>query len=79
VSPASLRPTVPVNGEQLLSLKEAATQFPLSERQLRHLARRGRLAATKVGRDWVTTAAAVTAYLADAELRSRDPHKYKRG
>ena len=67
-----------MDGEPLLSLKEAAAQFPLSERQLRHLAQHGRLAATKVGRDWVTTATAVAAYLADAELRTRDPHKYKR-
>ena len=64
--------------ERLLSLKEAASRFPISERQLRHLARAGRLPATKVGRDWVTTAEAVAAYLANAELRSRDPHKYKR-
>ena len=55
VSPASLRLTVPVNVERLISLKEAADRFPLSYSQLRRLARTGRLAATKLGRDWFTT------------------------
>lgn len=65
--------------EQLISLAEAARRYPISARQLRFLARAGRLTATKVGRDWVTTPEAVAAYLADAASRSRDPHKYKRG
>jgi excisionase family DNA binding protein len=79
VSLASLRRRVPVNVERLISLKEAADRFPLSYSQLRRLARTGRLAATKLGRDWFTTPEDVAAYLANAELRSRDPHKYKRG
>jgi excisionase family DNA binding protein len=68
-----------VETDGLISLKEAASHFPISERQLRYLARAGRLPARKVGRDWLTTSEAVAAYLANAELRSRDPHKYKRG
>ena len=65
--------------ESLISLKEAAARFELSYSHLRWLARSGRLAARKLGRDWFTTAEAVAAYLADTELRSKDPHKHKRG
>ena len=65
--------------ERLISIKEAAAQFPISDAQLRLLARRGRLKATKMGRDWFTTAEAVAQYLANPQLRSKDPHKNKRG
>lgn len=64
--------------ERLISLKEAADQFPISYSQLRRLARTGRLAARRLGRDWFTTPDDVAAYLANAELRRNDPHKYKR-
>ena len=67
-----------LDDERLISLKEAAARFPISHSQLKLLAKQGRLAAKKLGRDWFTTAEAVAAYLANAELRSRDPHKYKR-
>jgi excisionase family DNA binding protein len=68
-----------VEAEQLISIKEAAARFSISETQLRLLARRGRLQATKLGRDWFTTPEAVTAYLTNTALRSKDPHKNKRG
>jgi excisionase family DNA binding protein len=71
--------TALLDAERLISLKEAAARFPISQSQLQLLARTGRLDAQKVGRDWLTTATAVAAYLANPELRSRDPHKYKRG
>jgi excisionase family DNA binding protein len=64
-----------VDSERLLSLKEAAAQFGLSPSHLRLLARTGRLAAVRMGRDWFTTPTAVAAYLANPELRSRNPHK----
>ena len=64
--------------ERLITLKAAADQFGLSYSHLRLLARTGRLAARKLGREWVTTPEAVAAYLANPELRSKDPHKYKR-
>jgi excisionase family DNA binding protein len=57
--------------EPLISLKEAAARFGLSHSHLRLLARSGRLQATRMGRDWFTTAAAVTAYLDDPSLRQR--------
>ena len=59
----------------LLSLKEAAARFGLSRSHLQLLARTGRLEAVRLGRDWFTTDAAVRAYLDNAELRSRNPHK----
>ena len=64
--------------ESLISLKEAAARYPLSQSHLQLLARTGRLQPRRLGRDWFTTAAAVERYLADAELRSKDPHKRKR-
>jgi excisionase family DNA binding protein len=67
-----------LEAEQLISVKEAAARFNISDAHLRLLARRGRLKATKLGRDWFTTPEAVAAYLANVELRSKDPHKNKR-
>lgn len=65
-------------GDDPLSLREAAALSGLSASHLRLLARTGRLEARKVGRDWLTTRAAVAAYVADERLRARDPHKRKR-
>jgi excisionase family DNA binding protein len=62
-----------------ISLSEAAAIFGISHPQLRLLARTGKLTAFKIGKTWVTTPEAVAAYLANPALRSRDPHKYKRG
>jgi len=67
-----------LEAEQLISLTEAAARFNISPAHLNLLARRGRLQAIKVGRNWCTTEEAVAAYLADTELRSKDPHKNKR-
>jgi predicted transcriptional regulator of viral defense system len=68
-----------LDDERLISLSEAAAVFGLSPSQLRLVAQRGRLRATKVGRNWITTPKAVADYMADEELRSKDPYKYKRG
>jgi excisionase family DNA binding protein len=68
-----------VDGERLLSLKEAAARSGLSQSHLQLLARTGRLRAVRLGRDWFTTEEAVAAYLNDPQLRSRDPYKHKRG
>jgi excisionase family DNA binding protein len=59
-------------------LREAAAVSGLSASHLRLLARTGRLEATKLGRDWFTTRAAVLAYLADEGARSNDPGKHRR-
>ena len=65
--------------ERLISITEASALFGLSISQLRLLAKTGRLRAFKVGNSWVTTPAAVAEYLANAQLRSKDPYKHKRG
>jgi hypothetical protein len=44
----------------------------VSASHLRLLARTGRIQARKIGRDWLTTKAAVVAYLSDAALRNKD-------
>lgn len=64
--------------DDLLSLREAAARTGLSASHLRYLARDGRVAAKKLGRDWFTTEAAVRAYLADEALRKKDPYKRRR-
>jgi hypothetical protein len=62
----------------VISLAEAAALFGLSSGHLKHLAQKGRFRAWKIARNWVTTAAAVSEYVADVEKRSKDPYKYKR-
>ena len=64
--------------ERLISLTEAAALSGLSAVHLRHLAEKGKLRARKIGRDWLTTTEAVAEYLANPELRSKDPYKHKR-
>lgn len=63
--------------EQLISLKEAAARFKISQSHLAPLARTGRLRAKKLGRDWLTTSDAVAEYLVNEEMRSKNPYKYK--
>ncbi len=67
-----------MDDQRLISLGEAAARGGLSTSFLRRLCRTGRIDATKVGRDWVTTWRAVADYLKDDEKRSRDPLKHKR-
>ena len=62
-----------------ISLSEAAARFGVSHSHLKLLARTGKLRAIKIGHSWVTTPEAVTAYLEDPRLRSKDPYKHKRG
>jgi hypothetical protein len=64
--------------EQLISLSDAATIAGLTMKHLGLLARRGDLKARKIGRNWVTTRAAVEEYLGDADKRRNDPHKRTR-
>ena len=55
--------------DELITLAEASRRFGLNADYLRHLATRGRLKAKKLGRDWVTTAADVQAYIASRKKR----------
>ena len=66
-----------MNQERLISLKEAAALSGLSHVHLRWLARKGKIEATRMGRDWFTTEKAVDLYL-NSEARKYDPYKHKR-
>ena len=59
--------------ERLISLAEAAERSGLSTSFLRRLCRNDVIPAKKIGQDWLTTWAAVAAYLADPEKRKRGP------
>ena len=54
--------------KRLISLAEAATLSGLSQDHLRRLVGGGLIWGTKIGRNWVTTAEAVKAYL-DSDRR----------
>ena len=58
---------------ELISLAEAAKRYGFSTSYLRRLARKGRLNAKKVGRDWVTTPAEVEEYIRSREKRGASP------
>lgn len=67
-----------MENEELISLSEAAAICGMTRQHLSLLARRGKLNARKIGRDWLTTRAAVEEYMRDAAKRSNDPLKNKR-
>ena len=67
-----------MESERLLSLKEAAALSGLSHEHLRWLARKGKLEARKMGRDWFTTKKAVDLYLKNEAVRKYDPYKHRR-
>ncbi len=67
-----------VDVSELISLSEAADICGLTSDHLGLLARRGHLPARKIGRNWVTTRAAVEEYMRDPLKRSRDPRKHSR-
>jgi excisionase family DNA binding protein len=54
-----------LDGEPLISLKEAAARTGVSHSHLRLLARTGKIQAQRMGRDWFTTLRAVAEYLSD--------------
>ena len=63
--------------ERLISLREAAALSGLSHAHLRLLARKGKLEARRMGRDWFTTKNAVDLYLKN-DARKYDPYKRER-
>ncbi len=58
-------------GFQLLSLKEAATLTPYSADYLNLLARKGKIRARKIGRDWLITKSDLFDYLRKQQLESQ--------
>lgn len=67
-----------MDGDELLSLSEAAAISGMTRQHLALLARQGKLRAQRVGRGWITTRAAVEEYMGDAAKRSKDPLKKQR-
>lgn len=64
--------------DALISLSEAAAEFHISAGHLRLLVSKGDIEGRKIGRNWVTTRRAVSAYVRDGRKRSKDPWKRKR-
>jgi excisionase family DNA binding protein len=56
---------------QLLTLKDAATLTPYSAEYLNLLARKGKLNAQKIGRDWLITKPDLFSYLKKQESESQ--------
>ena len=67
-------PNQPQDPDELITLGEAGRRYGLSPYTLRLLARRGRLQAQKMGRDWFTTPKDVEAYLASRAKTGRFRH-----
>ncbi len=67
-----------MENDELISLSEAAVICGLHPKHLGLLARDGKLAARKIGRNWVTTRSAVEQYMQDSFRRSKDPTKNRR-
>ena len=67
-----------MDSDELISLAEAAAISGFSQDHVGLLARKGLIEARKIGRNWVTTRAAIEAYMRDATKRSRDPLKKRR-
>lgn len=61
--------TDPLTIGELISLQEAAEYAGLTKDTLHNYVKRGRLRAKRLGPIWVTTRAAVDAYLASRELK----------
>jgi excisionase family DNA binding protein len=65
---------------ELLSLKEASELTPYSADYLNLLARKGKIQARKIGRDWLITKPDLFRYLkhqqTESEIRSRQLSKY---
>ena len=61
--------------DEPIVLRVAAARTGLSASHLRTLARTGQIEASRLGRDWVTTEAAVRWYLATKRKRARGPYK----
>ncbi len=78
-NPADNQPDAldPLTVGELITLQEAAEYAELTRDALQGYIRRGRLRARKLGSQWVTTRAAVDAYLASRDMNSI-PKKYRK-
>lgn len=62
----------PISVAQPVSLAQLATEYNLAEAHLRKLAISGRLRATKIGRNWAATRAAVEDYLDSRRYNAKE-------
>lgn len=69
-------PVDPLTVGELISLQEAAEYSGLTHKSLRNYILLGKLRAKKLGSQWVTTKAAVDAYLGSRDIESI-PKKYR--
>ena len=61
----------PTDKDKLISLAEAARRYGFKQKYLSNLARRGRLKAVKIARNWLTTPADVEAYIRSRQRRGK--------
>ena len=61
---------------ELISLAEAAELSGFDQKYLRNIADKGRLKAKKIGRNWITTIAAIEEYKASRNF-NKIPKKYR--
>ena len=57
--------------DELISLAEAARRYGFSQEYLSRLARRGRLKAVKIARNWLTTPADVEEFIHSRQRRGK--------
>lgn len=62
----------PINIDQPVALAQLAAEYGLAETHLRKLAISGRLRATKIGRNWAATRAAVEDYLDSRKYNAKE-------
>lgn len=67
----------PSAADKLISLRDAASLVGLSPDSLRRYALQGKLRARKIGRNWVTTIAAVEQYMSSRDA-SKAPKNRRR-
>jgi len=61
----------PTDKDELISLAEAARRYGFNPRYLSNLAKRGRLKAVKIARNWLTTPGDVEEYIRSRQRRGR--------
>lgn len=67
----------PSNADKLISLRDAASLVGLSPDSLRRYALQGKLWARKIGRNWVTTIAAVEQYMSSRDASKAPKNRRK--
>lgn len=65
---------IPIQGDELLTTKEAAARSGLHFRHLGNLARQGKIAAQKVGVNWLIKASSLAAYTSAPRKTGPKPH-----